>query len=348
VRLFVERARAARASLGLSAANAPAVAEICRWLDGIPLALELAAARVRGLTVEQIADRLSDRFRLLTGGSRTAIPRQQTLRALVDWSHELLSEPERALLGRLAVFSGGCELEAAEAVGAASAAEEHGVLDLLLQLVDKSLVVADEQAGAERYRLLETIRQYALEKLLASGEAAATRSRHRDFNLALAERAARELTGRDQAAWYRRLDAEHDNLRGALEWSRAEADGEKELRLAAALGRFWRVQGHKGEGRTRLSEALAHAGTAPSAARGGAQLGRTPGVPAPRRRAAPLAEEGVAVARAVGDQRLLAIALRHLAWVVEEHGDEPHRAALVEEALAIARAAGDEPEVASS
>jgi hypothetical protein len=348
VRLFVERARASRASFALSAATAPAVAEICRWLDGIPLALELAAARVRGLAVEQIAARLSDRFQLLTGGSRTAIPRQQTLRALVDWSHELLSGREQALLRRLAVFSGGCGLEAAEVVGAASAAEERDVLEPLLQLVDKSLVVADEQAGAERYRLLETIRQYALEKLLASGEAAAARSRHGEFYLALAERAADELTGRDQAAWYRRLEAEHGNLRGALEWSRAETDAEKELRLAAALGRFWRVRGHNSEGRAWLSEALARASTAPSAARAAALnwAGHLEYLHGDVERAAPLAEEAVAAARAVGDPRLLAIALRHLAWVVEEHGDEARRAALVEEALAVARTAGDEPEVA--
>jgi predicted ATPase len=240
--------------------NAPAEAAICRRLDGLPLALELAAARVRGLAVEQLAARLEDRFRLLTGGSRTALRRQQTLRATVDWSHALLAEEERALLRRLSVLAGGGTLEAAEAVGG----DLPDVLDALLRLVDKSLVLADGAgaggaAGAAeataRYRLLETVRQYAEEKLLDAGEAGAARARHRDHFLAWAQRAAPEVTGRDQLGWLARLEAEHDNLRAALEWSRGDGT-DRELRLAAALAHFWLLRGYGEEGRARLHEAL--------------------------------------------------------------------------------------------
>ena len=192
-RLFLERARAAQPAFALTDANAAAVAEVCRRLDGIPLALELAAARVRVLTPEQLAARLGDRFRLLTGGGRTALRRQQTLQATVDWSHDLLAEPERALFRRLAVFPGGATggfpLEAAEAVGAGDGAgapvEAADVLDLLTGLVDKSLVLAEARGAEERYRLLETLRQYAEERLLQAGEAAAVRDRHAAWCLAL-------------------------------------------------------------------------------------------------------------------------------------------------------------------
>ena len=207
VRLFVERARAGRPAFALTAANAPAVAEVCRRLDGIPLALELAAARVRVLTPEQLAARLGDRFRLLTGGGRTALRRQQTLQATVDWSHDLLAEPERALFRRLAVFPGGAAggfpLEAAEAVGAGDPGDPvapDAVLDLLTGLVDKSLVLADAGGAEERYRLLETLRQYAGERLLQAGEAAAVRDRHRDWCLALARAVAAADRGRRRAA----------------------------------------------------------------------------------------------------------------------------------------------------
>ena len=204
------------------------MAEVCRRLDGIPLALELAAARVRVLSVEQLAARLDDRFRLLTGGGRTALPRHQTLQATVDWSHDLLSEPERALFRRLAVFAGGFPLEGAEAVCAGGAVESAEVLDLVTALVDKSLVVAEPRGPERRYRLLETLRQYAAERLLQAGEDAALRDRHLDWCVALARGASEAERSRDIARLHEalgRYNAEGDNVRAALAWGAATPDG---------------------------------------------------------------------------------------------------------------------------
>jgi predicted ATPase len=201
VRLFVERALISRPEFALTSASAPSVAQVVHRLDGIPLAIELAAARVKVLSVDQVADRLDDRFRLLTSGSRTALPRQQTLRATMDWGYDLLSETERALLRRLSVFAGGWTLEAAEAVCAEDGVEAPDVLDLLTHLVDRSLVVMEEQDGGARYRLLGTVRQYGREKLLESGEADPARERHRAWCLNLAERAEPELQGPRQHVW---------------------------------------------------------------------------------------------------------------------------------------------------
>ena len=186
IELFADRARLARPDFAITDDNAAAVAEICRRLDGMPLAIELAAARVRALSLTEIVDSLHDRFRLLTGGSRTAVRRQQTLRASVDWSHALLTDTERVLFRRLAVFLGGFDLDAAQAVAGAGDIERYQVLDQLTLLVDKSLVVAENTSGRTRYRLLETVRQYALEKLGESGEADAVRARHRDHYTSMA------------------------------------------------------------------------------------------------------------------------------------------------------------------
>jgi len=210
VRLFIERALISRPDFVLTSQGAPSVAQVCHRLDGIPLAIELAAARVKVLSVEQIAARLDNRFRLLTSGSRTALPRQKTLRAAIDWSYDLLSETERMVLRRLSVFAGGWTLEAAEAICVGEGIEWHEVLDPLMQLVDKSLVMMEEQGGTVRYRLLETVRQYGRDKLPASGEADVVRGRHRDWYLALAERAEPELLGSNQAVWLERLETEHD------------------------------------------------------------------------------------------------------------------------------------------
>jgi len=257
VQLFVERARGARPSFALTARNAAAVAQLCAGLDGIPLALELAAARTKALAVEQLAARLDDRFRLLRGGSQLAAPRHQTLQAVVDWSYALLTPPERRLLRRLAVFAGGCTLEAAEAIGAGGGLKAAAVLDLLGQLVDKSLVVyeAEPAAGAgaaaesePRYHLLETVRQYAGEQLRASGEAAPVRDRHMAYFAALVEPAWLLRFGAE-SAWCDRLERELDNLRTALAWSQqgaerrrpAEAASRLEagLRLGGAIWLFW-------------------------------------------------------------------------------------------------------------
>ena len=255
VRLFVERTRATLPDFGLAATNAAAAAEICRHLDGIPLALELAAARVRVLGVSQLAARLKDRLGVLVGGSRTAPARQQTLRATLDWSYALLSEPERLLLARLAVFVGGWTLEAAEAV---CGGDGLGVLEVLSQLADRSLVSAELHSdGSMRYRLLETVRQYAHERLLDRGEAAAVQRRHATFYAQLAEQADPELWGLDQVAWIERLNTELGNIRAALEWSATGVgDPEVGLRLAAALWWFWPRGGHVREGREHLGRLL--------------------------------------------------------------------------------------------
>lgn len=255
VRLFAERALTASPSFAVTAENADSVVEICRRLDGIPLAIELAAARVRVLSVQEIASHLGDRFRLLTGGRRTAVPRQQTLQALIDWSWDLLSDPERTLLARLSVFSGGATLEAAAAVAAAG--EDFGptddvategtdgrlldTLDVLTRLVDRSLVVVDH-GEPSRYRMLETIRQYARERLTESGEATALHERHLAYFLSLAQQAAPALVGPESIAWLNRLDADIENIRAALEWA-FESDPERALRLCVALVSYWKQRG---------------------------------------------------------------------------------------------------------
>ena len=256
VHLFVDRATTAYPGFRLTARNAPAVVQICLRLDGIPLALELAAAWSRVFPPEQIAARLSDRFRLLTGGSRTSLPRHQTLLALLDWSHQLLSEAERVLLRRLSVFAGGWSLEAAQAVCSEALGEE--VLDPLVRLVDKSMVVVDEplEAAEGRYRLLETIRQYAREKLLEAGEAEVVCERHLEYFLRLAEEAEPKLRGTEQLAWLDRVESEHDNLRTALAWALERGKSEHALRLAGALAYFWVLRGVLSESYKWLYDAL--------------------------------------------------------------------------------------------
>ena len=234
VQLFLDRAIDARPDFALTRENAAAVAQICRDLDGIPLALELAAARVRSMSVAAIARHLTDRFALLKGGDQTALPRQQTLRAAIDWSYDLLAPRERALLQRLSVFAGGFAFDAAEAVGAGDDVASRDVLDLLGHLVDKSLVAFDAQS--ERYRLLETVRQYALERLAESGEDARTRDRHLEFHVALAEHAQRELAGQHRDTWLARLDAERENILLAFSHARRVPEGGSAgLRMAHAL-----------------------------------------------------------------------------------------------------------------
>jgi non-specific serine/threonine protein kinase len=263
-RLFAERARAALPTFRVAEDNAAALATICRRLDGIPLALELAAARVTALTPPQLAQRLDDQFRLLSVGRRTAVPRQQTLRAALDWSHDLLSDPERRLLWRLSVFVGGWTLEAAEYVCAGEDLAAPDVLPLLMQLVGKSLVLAEEQSGIATYRLLYSVRQYGIEKLRAAGEEEALRNRHLAWFATVAEEAEEPLWSPDQVAWFARLTAVEENLRSALEWSartldqpeQREVTVETGLRLGGALWHFWHLRGHLSEGRARLTELL--------------------------------------------------------------------------------------------
>ena len=250
VKLFIQRATLTLPTFQLTDDNASFVAQICSRLDGIPLAIELAAARVRALSVEQIAERLDDRFRLLTGGSRTALPRQQTLRALIDWSYQLLSKDERLLFRRLAVFVGGWTLDAAELV-CGEERSSFDVLDLMTHLVDKSLINVEHSAGEARYHRLETIRQYAREKLFDTEEVVSLRDRHLAYFARLAKLAEQGLQGRAQKKWLARLEAEHDNLRAALEWS-LKAQPETGLRIATALREFWDTHGHLTEARKWL------------------------------------------------------------------------------------------------
>ncbi len=279
VQLFAERAGAARPGFSVTAQNSASLVQVCRQLDGLPLAIELAAARVAVLPVEQIVALLAAhaRFRLLTGGGRTALPRHQTLLATIDWSYQLLSEPERNLLRRLPVFAGGWTLAAAEAVCADPTAEapltETGlpagaVLDALSRLAAKSLVISEPTEGVEaRFHMLETIREYAHGKLEESGEAAAVCQRHLEFFLDLAERAEPETRGRDQVAWYDRVEADHDNLRRALEWAVHRRETAGGLRLASALHHFWDVRGYSNEAYAWFNRLLAgHPAPQPSAA----------------------------------------------------------------------------------
>ena len=268
VRLFAERAAAVRPGFELAEGNAPAVAQIVRRLDGIPLAIELAAARVKSLSAAQVAQRLDDRFRLLTGGSRTALPRQQTLRAAIDWSYDLLSEPEQRLFCRLAVFRGGWTLAAAEAVCAGPDLSGFrnltglDILDLLAHLVDKSLVMVEEHDGEARYSRLETIRQYSCEKLLESGESDHVRRRHLDYFLDFAERGDREMYGPHSLEWTLRMERDHDNLRTALDYAfGAEGAGDQGIRLILALAGFngfWQMRSYWKEAIFWLEKALEH------------------------------------------------------------------------------------------
>jgi predicted ATPase/class 3 adenylate cyclase len=256
VALFVERAMLVQPDFAITDKNSSSIVQICARLDGIPLAIELAASRVKALSVDQIAPRLDDRFRLLTGGAHTALPRQQTLRATLDWSYNLLSDPERSLLRRLTIFSGGWVLEAAEAVCQSEGISSSDVLDQLIELVNKSLVLVDPDDGTgTRYRLLDTILQYAREKFQETDGVKALRDRHLAYYLDLASRAEEELIGPKMAEWLKRLEAERDNLRAALEWSLGQ-DVPAGLRLANSLLWFWDGSGTLWEGSNWLSKLL--------------------------------------------------------------------------------------------
>ncbi len=348
VQLFVDRAALALPGFTLTHDNAAAVVQICHRLDGIPLAIELAAARVRVLRVEQIAARLADAFRLLTGGSRTALPRQQTLRAMMDWSYNLLSEAERILLRRLSAFAGGWTLEAAEVIG--SDQDEDGtihpddMLDLLSQLVNKSLVMAEREQGQEaRYRFLETIRQYAREKLLESGEGVRVRDRHLDYCVDMAERAEPELRGSQQVTWLNRLEEEMDNLRVALDWS-IEDNVEAGLRLASTLWQFNIKRGYIAEVAERLLQLLAQPAAQPrtvirAKAAGAAAILVTWQNNFARGYA--LSEESLTISRELGDRRGEAFGLRLLGGVACLLDDYAFGRPLVLESLKLYRSLQD-------
>ena len=349
VRLFIDRAVQVQTDFVVTNENAPALASVCHRLDGIPLAIELAAARIRSLSLEDIDGKLNERFRLLSRGARTAVPRHQTLRGAIDWSYDLLSEQEGRLLAHLSVFTGGWTLEAAEDVCPGGGIRESDVLDLLASLVDKSLVQSETRAGS-RYHLLETIRHYGAERLAEAEGALDLRKRHLAHFLSLAEDAEPELTGPAQGAWLARLDAEHDNLQAALAGCRSE-EAEESLRLVGALWRFWWVRGYLGLGRVYIGEALAREGAADRTAfRANALNGA--GVLAWAQSdygaAIALHEESLSIMKEIGENRGIAAALHGLGNVAYYQGDYSSAGVLHGEGLSIRRELGDKQGVAMS
>jgi predicted ATPase/class 3 adenylate cyclase len=345
VRLFTDRARAVRSNFHLTDENAPAVVQICQRLDGIPLALELAAARVKMFSVEQIASRLDDCFLLLTDGSRTAMPRHQTLHSLIDWSHTLLSEREQILLRRLSVFAGGWSFEAAQAVCTGDGIGENAVLDLLGQLVDKSLVTVAEHEGQSRYRLLETIRQYAHEKLLESGERDRVGQQHMDFYVTWTETLEPEFVGNEQTVWLKRLDPELDNLRATLAWSIATRAIRSGSRLLSATYRFWWLRGQSREVIQRLTEFLnqpefaAHTMERARALYAAGFLENW--VHSNFSDARPLLEESFAIANDLGDNKYAVRAQMQLGVAAQYQGDHQTARSLFAMGKALALAKND-------
>jgi predicted ATPase len=347
VQLLAERAAAQGVTLSWDERSARVVARICRRLDGIPLAIELAAARLRVMTAAELDARLDERFALLTGGPRAGLARQRTLRAMVDWSWELLTSAERAVLARLSVFAGGFGLAAAEAVAAGPDMPAAEVTWHLGALVDKSLVqFGDAGAGPGRYRLLETVRQYATGQLEALGPAVADAARlaHRDYCVALAEEAAPHLVAAGQAQWLDRLDAELGNLRAALAFTLTRADPEPGLRLATALRYYWRAHGHVVEGAGVLRALL----DAPGARAAALPRARALAVAALLLQnagdfaaATDYCEEALAAARAAGDERLVADLLFTRAWILMFQGQRGEALALAESGLGLARRLGN-------
>jgi DNA-binding CsgD family transcriptional regulator len=358
VRLFVERAHAAEPSFQLTPSNVEAVVEICRRLDGIPLALELAAGRVRGMGVSLLAARLDQRFGLLIGGDRSALPRHQTLRATIDWSYRLLSASEQVVLRRLGIFAGDFSLEAAESVSAGvyrdqnrrEAITPEAVLNHLLQLVNKSLVQFNQDTG--RYRLLETIRLFCLERLAEAGETQAISAQHLAWYLQLAEEAASRLSGPEQAIWGGRLEAEQENMRAALAWALDASRAEKAARLALAVWRFWHTHTYQREGLRWLERILEvdAATSLPSALR--PQLFNALGVLCTSlcrfEQATAYHAEALHLWRERGDRVGMAQALCDIGWQQFDEMHQEQARAYASESLALARAVEDQQAIAAA
>jgi predicted ATPase/DNA-binding XRE family transcriptional regulator len=348
VALFVERARAVKAGFSPTAENALAVVEICRRLDGLPLAIELAAARTRLFPLPALLGRLQRGLQLLTGGARDVPARQQTLRNTIDWSYSLLGREGQTLFRRLAVFVGGCTLEAAEAVCGEVGDRQVEVLAGLESLVDQSLLVVAEQDGEPRFRMLETVREYALERLAASREIDQVRRRHAEAFLRLAEEAEREGAATDHSVWLARLERENDNLRAALAWSlEQEGSGEMALRLAGALVWFWAERLDMSEGRRWLEQSLALSTSSHVAeryprawARVVTGIGVLASMQGDFATARTYAEQGVAIWRTLDDKRGLASALGTLRWVVQRQGDHDQARSLLDELVELSQDEG--------
>jgi len=350
IKLFDERAGNAKSGFSLDERNVFSVAQICRRLDGIPLAIELAAARIKVLSVDEIAARLDDRFSLLTAGSRTAIPRHQTLRATIDWSYDLLTEPERVLLRRLSVFAGGFTLEGAEVV-CSQGMKRSDILDLLGRLVDKSLVIVDAESefSETRYRLLETIRQYALERLVETGEASSIRDRHLDFYLSLAEKSEPYIFGHESVLWINRLDKDLDNIRAAMEWSTNSGKAVAALRIAGSLVYFWFYWFAGGNLLSEWQQRIQLALSCPEGME--RTLARAKALNAlgflhwadmyPIDRHLEL-EEALSIGRELGDRWNTATALRYLGLLASMQGNYVEARSLLEQSLEIWRSMGPE------
>jgi predicted ATPase/DNA-binding winged helix-turn-helix (wHTH) protein len=352
VALFVQRAVAVKPDFELNQENAASVTEICIRLDGLPLAIELAAARVKVLSPSSMRTRLASRLQLLTGGARDLPRRQQTLRAAMDWSYDLLTPAEQKLFRRLSVFVGGCTLEGAEAVCDTNSDLHLDLLDGMASMVDKSLVQQVEPVkGESRFVMLETIREYALEKLVASGEEALTKRAHAAYCLVLAEEEAPEQSGTGEAIWLERLALENDNFRAALQRLTDNGDADWGLRLGAALFRFWEAREYLAEGRDRLGKLLKLAGAA-APTKGRARVLFAAGVLAVEQGDYPasdaLIQESLGIARQLRDQQGAAVSLNALAVTARDRGDVPVARALFEESLLLWRELGDQKAIARS
>ena len=345
VRLFIERGAAVRGDFEVTNESAPAVAEICTRLDGLPLAIELAAARIKILSPQAMLERLGNRLKLLRGGARDLPERQRTLRGAIDWSHDLLEEDEQTLFARLSVFVGGCSVEAAEAVCDAEEDLPVDVLDGLELLLDKSLLRQEEGAGkAPRFYMLETIREYALERLEERGQAQELRRRHAEHFLMLAEEVEPELRSSEPAGCLQRLEEDHDNLRAALYWSLESGETELGVRLGGALRLFWQARGHWEEGRGWLEKLLAVGDPVPASARSKALggLALLADLQQDYDRAGPLYEERITLARELGDEEGVAHCLSELAAIATRRGDYQRAEGLLEESLELSRRPGNE------
>jgi predicted ATPase len=350
VALFLQRAVAAKPDFELNRENAPAVAEICARLDGLPLAIELAAARVKVLSPSSMLTRLASRLQLLTGGARDLPQRQQTLRAAIDWSYDLLDAAEQKLFRRLSVFAGGCTLEGAEAVCNTRGDIDLDLLDAMASMVDKSLAQQVEQAKGElRFAMLETIREYALEKLEASKEGALTKRAHAAYCLVLVEEEATEQSGAEGAEWLERFASEHDNFRAALEWLTDTGDAEWGLRLGTALFRYWEIREYLAEGRDRLGRLLKLEGaSAPTKLRMRALFaaGVLAGEQGDYASAEALINESQDIAHQLDDKTGIAVSLNARAVFARDRGDVATAQMLFETSLGLWRELGDEKAVA--
>ena len=351
VQLFIDRARTVAPGIEFDPQTLPVVAEICRRLDGIPLAIELAAARMKMLSVTQVQSMLDERFRLLTGGTR-ALARQQTLQAVIQWSYEHLAVAEQRLLRALSVCGGGCDLgTAVTLLGDSGARDEMSALDSLTLLVDKSLLTVERQGQSARYVMLETVRQYAIERLDQSGETARVRDRHRDYFLALAEAMAREWTGDQSASWITRLDRDRDNLFRALTWCAGAADAQYGLRMVSALCNYWPSRGLLVRGYEATTQALARATTQQhdrwrcSALFAATDLSCLLGDGESTRRNA---DALLSLSGAIGDLSGLSRAHWHIGKLHFEHGDVAAARLHHEQSLTLARRTGDEREVVNA